>query len=796
MQIENVISRQIWEDRYKKGDETFEDNLRRVAKYTATNKKEEQDFFNVMRDRLFFPAGRTMSNSGIGENLTLNNCFVANSVQDNIDGIFDRVKLGAKTHQRGGGIGYDFSLIRPSGTPTSNDAIASGVVSFMNVFDSQTATILQGGRRGANMGVLSIRHPDIYEYINAKSYEEGKLVHFNLSIMVDDEFMNTVENDENFTLHYPVYDEKGYFIKDKTKWTHSKEIKAREMWDIIMKRAYDNGEPGILFYDNMNKDNNTSYIETIIATNPCGEYLSGLLHGRSPKTNKDIVSDDYMGACNLGSLFLHNFVTLPFQDHATVDWDKLKLAVDTGVRMLDNIISINNFPHENYKNYQENMRTVGLGVTGLANMLAMLGIKYGSKMSVSFTDELMNFISKNAYIASIELAKEKGSFPFLDKEKFIKSNYIQKHIGQDEEWKSVANNIKKYGIRNARIMSIAPTGTISLTYGENCSSGIEPTFSLSYQRKVKIGGQDESNIQIVDMNDYAYGLWKQTSNNTVPEEVFVTAMDLSVDKHVDILATVAFHTDMSVSKTINIPTDYSFEDTKQVYVNCWKKGIKGCTIFRPNEIRQGILINNDSKEAIAEETTDDEIELPWGTTISCSDDLIGKKRKIVSGCGNIHVQAWFDPIDGRCMEIFLSKGSSGGCNSFMISLSRMTSLALRTGASFDAVVDQLKSIPTCASYAVRTSTKKDTSRGNCCPTALSNAMVEMQNEIYDDLELNESDISTSYNIVATQPKITTSEEIKKEIPPTRINPCPKCGEEMVNEGGCIQCKDCGWSKCD
>lgn len=268
MEIRNEVLYNIWKDRYCKNGENIEDNLHRVANYCSNNEIEEQDFYTIMDKGLFFPAGRTMSNSGIGTDLTLNNCFNSNHVPDNIEGIFDRVKLGALTHKRGGGIGYDFSLIRPNGTPTSNDAVASGVVSFMQVFNTQTATILQGGRRGANMGILNIYHPDIFEYLEAKSFDEGKLIHFNLSIMIDDDFMTAKNNDEDIYLHFPVYDENSNIINDPSKWTTSRKVSAKNLWDLIMKKAYDTGEYGVFFYDNLNKDNNTWYIETIVSTNP------------------------------------------------------------------------------------------------------------------------------------------------------------------------------------------------------------------------------------------------------------------------------------------------------------------------------------------------------------------------------------------------------------------------------------------------------------------------------------------------------------------------------------------------
>lgn len=264
----NEVLENIWAERYRKNDETYEENLRRVAKFCAKTPQEEEDFYNLMLEGKFFPGGRTMSNSGIGTRLTLNNCFTSPQIGDSMDSIFDTVKLGAITHQRGGGIGYDFSLLRPAGTPTSNDAIASGPVSFANVFNAQTSTIIQGGRRGANMGVLNVYHPDILDFINAKSYDAGILNHFNLSVMVDDAFMEAAEKREEITLHWPVYDERGCIIEDPEKWKITKKVNAGDLWDTIMRKAYDNGEPGIFFYDNMNAYNPLWYEETIVGSNP------------------------------------------------------------------------------------------------------------------------------------------------------------------------------------------------------------------------------------------------------------------------------------------------------------------------------------------------------------------------------------------------------------------------------------------------------------------------------------------------------------------------------------------------
>lgn len=725
-------------------------------------------------------------NSYTVNGVVVHNCFVAPQIPDDLSKIFDMVSLGARTHQRGGGIGYDFSQLRPKGAPTSNDAIASGAVSFMDVFNAQTATILQGNRRGANMGVMNIYDIDIMDFIDAKAHDTNKLNHFNLSVMVDDDFLEAVKYNNNVWLHHPVYDEYGSIEKDESKWQYKKSVAAKELWDSIIKHAYDNGEPGIFFYDNMNEDNNLWYIEKVVCSNPCAEYLAGTVYGNNPITGEPLDPSQYGGACNLGSLFLHNFVKDPFTSKASVDYKAIKDTVFTAVKFLDNIIDINKFPDQIYENYQRNFRTIGLGVTGLADMIVMMGMKYNSTEAALFVDGLMNYIALNTYKASVELAKQRGEFPFIDREKFINSGYITKHLDGDlaNEWRAVVEEIKKYGIRNAKMMSIAPTGTLSLTFGNNCSSGLEPIFSLEYERKVKMGGQSEEDTEIVKMRDFAYGEWLKIKDNpdcVVKKEDFVTALEMSVREHINMLGVIAYHIDMSCSKTINVPTDYSFEDTKEIYMICHDLGIKGCTIFRPNAIREGIMIT-DNKEV--KHVT----ELKRGMILKADDNCIGLKRTLQTGCGTLHCEAFFDPATGGLLETYFSKGSSGGCNNFMIGLSRMISLAARGGIDIYSIIDQLSSCGVCPSYAVRQATRHDTSKGSCCPVAIGNALLDMYNEFqreytYDD-EAVES-VKTA-EIIETPKNNPIDNEIK----------CPECGEPLMFEGGCVICKSCGYTKCE
>lgn len=801
MKFVNEIIEGIWEDRYRKNNEMLAGNFRRVAQFCAKNEVEEDEFFEVMDEGLFYPAGRTMSNSGIGSKLTLNNCFVAPQIGDSYEEIFNTVKLGALTHQRGGGIGYDFSQLRPAGSPTSNNAVASGPVSFMDVFNSQTETTIQGQRRGANMGVMNVYHMDIETFINAKAKDASKLNHFNLSVMVDDDFITAVKNDENVWLHHPVYDSNGEIERNPDNWIYKKEVSAKNLWDTIIRKAYDNGEPGIFFYDNLNKDNNLWYIENIVCSNPCAEYLAGTVYGNNPLTGERLKSSDFGGACNLGSLFLHNYVEYQFSSkHAYLNFELLRKTIYTAVKMLDNIIDVNTFPDEIYENYQKNFRTIGLGFTGLADTLAMLGMKYNTEEARKFVDHLIEFITFNTYKASIELAKERGSFPFLDRAKFVESGFIQKHIANQTSynWREVYDDILKYGIRNAKMMSVAPVGTLSLTFGNNCSSGLEPIFSLGYERKIKIGGQTDDKIRIVKMQDYAYGLWEKVKNAMgidVKEDVFVTALEMSVDDHVKMLGAIAKHIDMSCSKTINVPEDYSFEDTKNIYMQCHDLGIKGCTIFRPNALRQGVLITEESKNKVEESADYKEVtDLPRGVIIKADDNCVGKKRTLHTGCGTLHCEAFFDPESGALLETYLSKGSSGGCNNFMIGLSRMISLAARGGIDIYSIVDQLKSSGTCPSYAVRTATKHDTSKGSSCPVAIGNALIEMYEEFQGELSDEEKPVITKEKLDSYAKSIA---EKAKEVINDKSNKftCPECGDDVVFEGGCNTCKSCGWSKC-
>lgn len=404
-------------------------------------------------------------------------------------------------------------------------------------------------------------------------------------------------------------------------------------------------------------------------------------------------------------------------------------------------------------------------------MLVMMGYNYDSEDALDLVSYITEFIAYYTYLASIDLAKEKGSFLGLDRDAFIQSGFLQKHCNSYKfDWNEIIKLIKEYGIRNARLLSVAPTGTMSLVFGNNCSSGIEPIFSLEYDRRVEIGGQQEEDSKIVKVQDYSYHLYNDVIQwNRRDDAPFVTALDISVDDHIDMLATVAYNVDMSVSKTINVPEDYPFEKCKNIYRQCWKKGIKGCTIFRPNPLRQGVLLESKKQ--------DKEI-------VKCKDNLVGIKRKIMTGCGSMHVMAWYDPDTKDILEVFIGRGSSGGCEKNLLAMARLISLSLRGGIPLEKVIDQLDSCGGCSAYQARRVSKKDTSPGSSCSTAIARVLIEISEQLKgksEDKKIKEF----SEQIAEETLKFIGIEALK----------CPECGTNLTFEGGCNICKSCGWSKC-
>ncbi|MGY9062870.1 MAG: adenosylcobalamin-dependent ribonucleoside-diphosphate reductase, partial [Rhodospirillales bacterium] len=559
-QVSN-ISQQIWDMKYRlktaEGtpvDKSIPDSWRRVARALAEKEEDpafwEQRFFEAMEDFRFLPAGRILSGAGAKRSVTLFNCFVMGTIPDDMAGIFDSLKEAALTMQQGGGIGYDFSSIRPKGAPVKGvGADASGPLSFMDVWDAMCRTIMSAGsRRGAMMAVLKCDHPDVLDFIQAKR-EPGRLRMFNLSVLVSDAFMLAVKEDAAWELQCD-----GVVYKS---------LPAREIWNGVMQATYAYAEPGVIFVDRINKKNNLNYCETIQATNPCGEQPL-----------------PPYGACLLGSINFSRIINDPFTDDASMDMDELSVLVTTAVRMMDNVIDVSNFPLEEQRHEAISKRRIGLGVTGLADALIMCGARYGGAKAVQLTEMWMRALSRTAYLASVDLAKEKGPFPLFDAEKYIQGETIQA-LDLD-----VKNAIAQHGIRNALLTSIAPTGTISL-FADNVSSGLEPVFSFKYTRHVLM---PDGTRREEDVSDYAYRLHRRMFGEAAPlSDAFVDSQQLSPNDHLVMQAAVQKYIDSSISKTINVPEAISFDEFKGIYIQAYDLGCKGCTTYRPNDITGSVL---------------------------------------------------------------------------------------------------------------------------------------------------------------------------------------------------------------
>ena len=557
------ISQQIWDMKYRLKsptgeavDKTVSDTWTRVAAALAeaetpeTRARWTEAFTGVLDSFEFLPAGRIIAGAGTGRSVTLFNCFVMGTVPDDMAGIFTHLREAALTMQQGGGIGYDFSTLRPKGAPVKGvGADASGPLSFMDVWDAMCRTIMSAGsRRGAMMGTLRCDHPDIEAFIEAKR-EPGRLRMFNLSVLVTDAFMAAVKDDASWELKFG--------------GTVYRTVRARELWDRIMRATYAYAEPGVIFIDRINRANNLHYCETIAATNPCGEQPL-----------------PPYGACLLGSFNLARFVSEPFTENARLDIERLREVVPVAVRMLDNAIDVSRFPLDAQAQEARAKRRMGLGVTGLADALIMCRVRYGSDEAVRLASQWMAEIERAAYLASAEIAAEKGAFSLYDKDAYLAGETIA-HLDAD-----VREAIAAHGIRNALLTSIAPTGTISL-FADNVSSGLEPVFSFSYTRHIL---QPDGSRKDEEVWDYAYRLYRRLfgENRELPS-YFVDSQRLTPNEHVVMQAAIQKHVDSSISKTINVPADIDFEQFKDVYLKAFDLGCKGCTTYRPNEITGSVL---------------------------------------------------------------------------------------------------------------------------------------------------------------------------------------------------------------
>jgi len=586
--FDNVVSQQLWARKYRycpAGHEAEQDiaaSWQRVA--TALVGAEERDhslwrqrFLGLLEEFRFIPGGRILAGAGTGHRVTLFNCFVMGLIDDSMEGIFTALREGALTLQQGGGVGYDFSTLRPRGSSARTvGTVASGPVSFMGIWDSVCATLLStGARRGAMMATLRCDHPDIMAFIRAK--QDGRtLRHFNLSVQVSDEFMEAVRRDWPWPLVFPVLPgaspAAGAAETVLRHWPGQdgpiscriyEKVPARTLWEEMMRASYEYAEPGVLFIDRINRLNNLYYREQLSATNPCGE----------------IPLPPY-GACDLGSINLTRFIEHPLTDRAVFCWQALDEVVPFAVRLLDNVIELSRFPLAAQAQQARGTRRIGLGLTGLADALIMLGLQYDSDDAREFAARVMRHLCHGAYRASVSLAREKGAFPWLDKGRYLQAPFI-KALPED-----IREGIEGCGIRNSHLIAIAPTGTISLL-ANNVSSGLEPVFDFSYRRRVQ---EVDGICREYAVEDYAYRLWHAAHPNETLPAAFINARTLSPEAHIQMQAAVQPYVDNAISKTINIPEDFTFEAFQNIYRHAYDQGLKGCTTFRPNPVTGAVLV--------------------------------------------------------------------------------------------------------------------------------------------------------------------------------------------------------------
>ena len=746
-----AIAEQIWDMKYRLKDadgtaidKSVEDTWARIAKDLASvekNKEQwEKEFYAALEDFKFLPAGRITAGAGTNRKVTLFNCFVMGTIPDDMEGIFNMLKEAALTMQQGGGIGYDFSTIRPNGALVKGVAAdASGPLSFMDVWDSMCRTIMSAGsRRGAMMATMRCDHPDIEQFISAKS-DPIRLRMFNLSVLVTDPFMEAVKNDGDWNL---IFNGEVY-----------KTLKARTLWDQIMQSTYDYAEPGVIFIDRINKLNNLNYCETISATNPCGEQPL-----------------PPYGACLLGSINFAQLVEKPFEKSAKINEAELESLVATAVRMMDNVVDASKFPLKEQAQEAKNKRRIGLGVTGLADALLMVGLRYGSDEAAAQTERWLHILAKSAYSASVELAKEKGAFPLFDAEAFLKSGSMQT---MDKE---ICCDIKKYGIRNALLTSIAPTGTISL-YAGNVSSGIEPVFAYSYTRKVlqKDGSKTEEEVV-----DYAVRMWRDLKGDTPLPDYFVNAQTLSPLEHVKMQSAAQKWIDSSISKTINCPEDIDFESFKSVYLEAYETGCKGCTTYRPNDVTGSVLTVSSSKEKPMEEEGADVIYM--SEPLDRPNELEGStyKLKWPDSEHAIYVTINDALVNGsrRPFEVFINSKNMEHF-AWTVALTRMISAVFRRGGDVSFVVEELKAVfdPRGGAWV----------NGKYIPSILAAIGGVLETHMVKIGFLEGEGLGLKEDPKSNQ-VINFSENKAKA--------CTSCGQfEMQMVEGCMTCRSCGYSKC-
>ena len=745
------IAEQIWDMKYRFKeadgtpiDKTVEDSWHRIAGALASVETSpetwEPKFFDALSDFKFLPAGRITAGAGTERSVTLFNCFVMGTIPDSMGGIFDMLKEAALTMQQGGGIGYDFTTIRPKGAKVKGVAAdASGPLSFMDVWDAMCRTIMSAGsRRGAMMATMRCDHPDILDFITAKR-DPARLRMFNVSVLVTDAFMDAVKSDEQWDLLF-----EGEVFKT---------MKAVDLWDQIMSSTFEFAEPGVIFIDRINKANNLSYCETIAATNPCGEQPL-----------------PPYGACLLGSINMARLVSKPFSKGAKLNEASMADLVTIAVRMMDNVVDASRFPLEAQRREADAKRRIGLGVTGLADALLMVGLRYGSEEAAVQTEAWMHQISRAAYLASVGLAKEKGAFPLFDAEGYLASGAMQ---DMDPD---VRDAIAQHGIRNALLTSIAPTGTISL-YAGNVSSGIEPVFAYAYTRKVlqKDGSRTEEEVI-----DYAVQMWRDKMGEAELPEYFVNAQTLAPLEHVRMQAAAQKWVDSSISKTINCPEDISFAAFKDVYMAAWDQGCKGCTTYRPNAVTGSVLsVSSESEKAPEIDKGADVVYI--NEPLSRPEALEGQTYKVKWPDSEhaIYITVNDLLLNGhrRPFEVFINSKNMEHF-AWTVALTRMISAVFRRGGDVSFVVEELKAV-----FDPRGGAWVD---GKYIPSILAAIGGVIEHHM----------ISTGFIAGAGMGlKVDPQAEVIN-LKQSRGASCSSCGQfDLRMVEGCMTCGSCGYSKC-
>lgn len=774
----NQLSYDIWSKKYRYQNESFEEWLDRVSGNNSEIKR-------LIREKKFLFGGRILANRGLdklGRKITLSNCYVIPAPEDNIESIFDCAAKLARTYSYGGGCGIDVSKLRPKDAKVNNAANStSGTTSFMDFFSYVTGLIGQAGRRGALMISIDCTHPDLEEFINLKSNLD-LCTKANISVRVSDEFMQAVKTNKDWILHFD------------TEHEHiEKVVKAKDIFMLLAKRNWEMAEPGILYWDRieeynmLNSDRNFSFA----GVNPCAE--EPLSAGSS---------------CLLGSLNLSEFVNCPFEDNCHINYEELEKAVAISVQGLNQVLmeGMDLHPLQIQRKSVYDWHSIGLGTFGLGDMLIKLGVRYGSKESIDIINQVFKFIATTAVETSLQLAKLEGCYPMCNKEALANSSFI-KALDLPE---NVLEDIKKFGLFNNQLLTCAPTGSIGTMLG--VSTGVEPNFAFSFTRRTVSLNKEETFYQVdADIVKEYKKKWGDCPNNELPD-FFISSQQIPWKERIEVQAALQTWIDASISSTCNLPESTTVEDVFNLYVYAWQKGLKGVTIWRDNCQRQGILSTPKKEEpkvteAPIEEVSDKPITLQRGEIIKPGDHWLGLKRTLMTGCGTLHVNSYWDPVTGELREVYLSKGSTGGCNHYMIGLSRMISLAARGGVGIEAILDQLKSCGVCPSYAVRSATKGDTSKGSCCPVAVGNALRDMYKEIQEIIcECREGAPVISNIVLAPTDKPMLGNSPKSmpmvsgayyTVAESTLEECPSCHEKtLIHQGGCIQCNSCGYSKCN